>query len=72
MKKSSLLNLIRELREEMEELAKSKGFNNQKVLDKSQELDKLLNEYEKLIKDSWLLKLKLAPKWGFFLFLRLK
>ena len=52
MKKSSLLNLIRELRKEMEELAKSKGFNNQKVLEKSQELDKLLNEYEKLIKDS--------------------
>lgn len=45
-----LLSLIRELREEMKELAEMDGFNNEKIINKSQELDKILNEYQKLLK----------------------
>ena len=35
----------------MQELAELKGFNNKLVLEKSRELDNLLNEYQNLIKD---------------------
>jgi len=46
-----LLKLIEELRQELHELVEEKeDLINGEVIDKSQEIDRLLNEYMELIK----------------------
>ncbi|AZO93649.1 aspartyl-phosphate phosphatase Spo0E family protein [Halocella sp. SP3-1] len=41
--------MIQDLRKELHKLVKEKGMQDENVIMKSQELDKLLNEYEKLL-----------------------
>lgn len=40
-----LKNIIEEKREEMHDLAERYGFGDERVLEKSRELDKILNQY---------------------------
>lgn len=49
MQKKSIKKKIEELREEMQKLFAEKGSFDEEVLEKSRELDRLLNEFEKLI-----------------------
>lgn len=44
--------MIQDLRKEMQQIAKEKGIHDKNVLKKSEELDRLLNEYEKFINES--------------------
>ena len=50
MDKKKLLKRIEELRKEMYKITENKGRENNEVIKKSQELDELLLEYQKLIK----------------------
>lgn len=45
----TVLEKIEELRKEMDDLAKTKGFLNPEVIKASHRLDAALNEYEKLL-----------------------
>ena len=47
MKEKKLLKSIEKLRRELNELSTEIGFLHNKILHKSQELDKLLNKYYK-------------------------
>ncbi|WP_058301223.1 aspartyl-phosphate phosphatase Spo0E family protein [Gorillibacterium timonense] len=47
---NTILNQIEETRQEMMELANRYGMRDSRVLDKSCELDELLNKYEKIKK----------------------
>ena len=47
MRKKELLISIEKLRKEMNDLVIKRGFLHKKILNKSQELDKLLNKYNK-------------------------
>lgn len=54
MKQSNLrevLDKLQDLREELDKLVAIKGPNDLKALELSQKLDKVLNEYYKLLKD---------------------
>ncbi|MTI62134.1 MAG: aspartyl-phosphate phosphatase Spo0E family protein [Firmicutes bacterium] len=41
--------MIQDLRKELHKLVREKGMQDESVITKSQELDKLLNEYEKFL-----------------------
>lgn len=49
---NKILKAIEELREELYHLMKQQGSFSPKVVEKSQELDQLLNEYQRLVKES--------------------
>ncbi|QTL96586.1 Spo0E family sporulation regulatory protein-aspartic acid phosphatase [Iocasia frigidifontis] len=49
IEKKKIIAMIQDLRKELHKLVKEKGMQDENVIMKSQELDKLLNEYEKLL-----------------------
>lgn len=49
IEKKKIIVMIQDLRKELHKLVDEKGMQDESVIMKSQELDKLLNEYEKLL-----------------------